>query len=336
MKKLLLPLAATLAALSASAITETPVMTYDYSTATETGLTTDYYASKANPDSPIWETVNGDERYNNGMLFIASPNIQDGTFATLKQGISIQKIGGEVGNVLCINGATKSFNEATGFEAPEISFNPFWNLNWLTDPKNTPVGGSAEEPMIRVRITFNVYNSSTSHVNIPNAAYLVSNLGATGTNDNTATIGALSTSNFVDADGNWDSTKWCEYEFDTFCAKEENSTPARLKFEFNNWANGITGRTLLIQKVEFFQISDYTADEINVGTRKVTYKTMKVNFGGEKEVADDDPTSSVANIAVENNESVEYFNLQGVRVANPANGIFIRRQGGHASKVIFK
>jgi hypothetical protein len=310
-------------------------MTYDYSTATETGLTTGYYTAGANPATPVWTSINGDENYDNGMLFI-SGNLSDGTFASLTKGISIQKIGGEVGNVLCINGAATSFNEATGFEAPELSFNPYWHLNWLTDPENTPVGGSAEAPMIRVRVTFNVYNSSTSHVNIPKCAYLVSNTGATGTNDTSETIGAVSTSNFVDAEGNWDSTKWCEYEFDTFCAKEEGSTPARLKFELNSWGSGITGRTLLIQKVEFFQISDYTADEINVGTRKVTYKTMKVNFGGEKEVADDDPTSSVANIAVENNESVEYFNLQGVRVANPANGIFIRRQGGHASKVIFK
>ena len=34
------------------------------------------------------------------------------------------------------------------------------------------------------------------------------------------------------------------------------------------------------------------------------------------------------------NAPVEYYNLQGVRVANPANGIFIRRQGSKATKVI--
>jgi len=31
---------------------------------------------------------------------------------------------------------------------------------------------------------------------------------------------------------------------------------------------------------------------------------------------------------------IEYFNLQGVRVANPTNGIFIKRQGAKASKVV--
>ncbi|HAW06954.1 MAG TPA: DUF5116 domain-containing protein, partial [Rikenellaceae bacterium] len=34
------------------------------------------------------------------------------------------------------------------------------------------------------------------------------------------------------------------------------------------------------------------------------------------------------------NAPVEYFNLQGVKVSNPENGIFIRRQGGKTSKVL--
>lgn len=43
--------------------------------------------------------------------------------------------------------------------------------------------------------------------------------------------------------------------------------------------------------------------------------------------------SSVANVAVEAGEA-EYFNLQGVRVLNPQNGVFIMRQGGKVSKVV--
>ena len=33
-------------------------------------------------------------------------------------------------------------------------------------------------------------------------------------------------------------------------------------------------------------------------------------------------------------EQIEYFNLNGVRVENPLNGIFIRRQGNKVEKVI--
>jgi len=48
--------------------------------------------------------------------------------------------------------------------------------------------------------------------------------------------------------------------------------------------------------------------------------------------------SAVNNVVVEeeNNAPVEYYNLQGVRVDNPSNGIFIRRQGSKVSKVAVK
>lgn len=45
-------------------------------------------------------------------------------------------------------------------------------------------------------------------------------------------------------------------------------------------------------------------------------------------------STSVSNITVaDENAPVEYFNLQGVRVANPENGLYIRRQGSNVSKV---
>ncbi len=48
-----------------------------------------------------------------------------------------------------------------------------------------------------------------------------------------------------------------------------------------------------------------------------------------------DPTQSgVANIEADENAPVEYYNLQGIRVANPQGGIFIRRQGNKATKVV--
>ncbi len=46
--------------------------------------------------------------------------------------------------------------------------------------------------------------------------------------------------------------------------------------------------------------------------------------------------SAVENIAVEENAPAEYFNLQGVRVANPENGLYIVRKGSKVSKVLVK
>lgn len=49
-----------------------------------------------------------------------------------------------------------------------------------------------------------------------------------------------------------------------------------------------------------------------------------------------DPSGSLDNIAVDNDAPVEYFNLQGVRVAEPVSGIYIRRQGTSVSKIVVR
>lgn len=45
--------------------------------------------------------------------------------------------------------------------------------------------------------------------------------------------------------------------------------------------------------------------------------------------------TGVENIAIENEAAPVYYNLQGVRVANPENGIFIVVKGGKSQKVMF-
>lgn len=46
--------------------------------------------------------------------------------------------------------------------------------------------------------------------------------------------------------------------------------------------------------------------------------------------------TGVEDVTVDENAPVEYYNLQGVRVDNPENGIYIRRQGSKVSKVLVR
>lgn len=48
--------------------------------------------------------------------------------------------------------------------------------------------------------------------------------------------------------------------------------------------------------------------------------------------------AGIDNVSVDNNDNkpVEFFNLQGVKVNNPANGIYIRKQGTSVTKVLVK
>ncbi|MDE6207953.1 MAG: carboxypeptidase-like regulatory domain-containing protein [Muribaculaceae bacterium] len=61
-------------------------------------------------------------------------------------------------------------------------------------------------------------------------------------------------------------------------------------------------------------------------------------LAGEKLVRfSTDPTDGLQSIAIDNNNApVEYFNLQGVRVANPTSGLYIRRQGNNVTKIMIK
>ncbi|MDE7135566.1 MAG: hypothetical protein K2N91_02950, partial [Muribaculaceae bacterium] len=64
----------------------------------------------------------------------------------------------------------------------------------------------------------------------------------------------------------------------------------------------------------------------NTATKAFIYsKTGGINFYDFKFT----PTeiNAVDEIVVDENAPVEYFNLQGVRVADPSNGLFIRKQG---------
>lgn len=46
--------------------------------------------------------------------------------------------------------------------------------------------------------------------------------------------------------------------------------------------------------------------------------------------------TSLEEISSEQNAPVEYFNLQGIRVDNPENGLYIRRQGSKIQKVVIR
>jgi hypothetical protein len=80
------------------------------------------------------------------------------------------------------------------------------------------------------------------------------------------------------------------------------------------------------------------ADGKPVAATSVTFTlTANSRLSTLNVVLGSDPTA-VSNIAVDNtdNAPVEYYNLQGVRVLNPSNGIYIARQGCKSYKIILK
>ncbi len=64
-----------------------------------------------------------------------------------------------------------------------------------------------------------------------------------------------------------------------------------------------------------------------------THESEEVAFGID---SNNTPTGVEAIDAEDNEAEVEWFNLQGVRVENPAAGLYIRRQGNKVEKVVVK
>lgn len=96
--------------------------------------------------------------------------------------------------------------------------------------------------------------------------------------------------------------------------------------EGNSWTYVNTGN---------IDLSAFTGKKIQVGF----YYTSTEAKAGTWEIRNfyvkGDKTTGVSEI-IETEAPAEYYNLQGVRVANPSNGIYIVRKGNNVSKVVVK
>lgn len=91
-----------------------------------------------------------------------------------------------------------------------------------------------------------------------------------------------------------------------------------------------------------YEDGEYTLNSLSVwyhnysdNTYELRYfwNVTKVTKNGE---SSDDESGAVEGIEIDSNEPVEFYNLQGVKVANPNKGIYILRQGKKAKKVVIK
>lgn len=83
-------------------------------------------------------------------------------------------------------------------------------------------------------------------------------------------------------------------------------------------------------------------DQLAVGAT-VTVTGKLVNYNGTYEFTTGSkivdytaPSGAVQGIEINNNAPVEYFNLQGVKVNNPSNGLYIIRQGDKTVKAVIR
>lgn len=111
---------------------------------------------------------------------------------------------------------------------------------------------------------------------------------------------------------------------------------ADLTWEAVNYSYGMEADTVLDaydEELEWFWNCKNTAVDADfVGT--ITMVTPEEGADKIAMVTFTKGGDGIEGIKIDNNAAVEYFNLQGVRVANPENGLFIARQGSKVVKVV--
>mgnify|MGYP002288570840 CR=1 FL=1 len=125
---------------------------------------------------------------------------------------------------------------------------------------------------------------------------------------------------YLGFDGTHATSFQCYTEVNAFCVWDIQFTNGEALMTLT--AEGVTGTVGVTKNATSGEW--FTNIAPSVGADEIKLPTLYVKSG----------STSVANIAVEDETApVEFFNLQGVRVANPENGLYIRRQGNKVSKV---
>lgn len=195
-------------------------------------------------------------KYDDGLFFVCGG--QMGNTANQKrllEGTSIVDMGGEVGKVLCINGANSDFNNIYNVSYHKNNSGNItgWvNLNWTTDPATEhTINGSETAPNIHVKIVMNVYAGSTNQFKDLNIFDYVKTLGKADGREH-STQPAVIPNEFY-TEGSYDITKWMTYEFDTYCNNSEDSNPLRLSLNISN-KGAINNTTIFIKEITFTKI----------------------------------------------------------------------------------
>lgn len=255
---------------------------YKYSTRSVGQEVVDGFCKGANISLPDEKNNYNDQmtpllkKYNNGLFAINGGQMPDGTTNTnsnnLQAGISIVDMGGEVGKVLCINGANSNFNKTFNVDYAKCSANIpgyLW-LNWFSDPNKTP-SCTDKNRNIRIKFVINIYaNEADASINVISGV-----LAKTKANGFAVTNSGRSFSpKAFYTNGTYDINKWITYEFDAFCPSIEGN-PIRLMMNLPN--NAINNATIFIKEITFTQTST-TTDKDNYKTSLSTITATALTF----------------------------------------------------------
>lgn len=312
--------------------------------------------------------LKGNEAYENGVIIVAGPHgcRQEEADKDIAAGFKMVNFGAECGNVFVLNGQGSKLGEELnkyGVEA-ELGELPAikegLQLFWIPNPtllKSFAKG--IENNNLRLSLEVMLYHNvpTTDLVGIGNY-YIIddaNNVRPAGTNGSNGSAvqmkdfvfswadKAVAGSEFFEDDckdigvwfdeaagedetsaPHWNPYRWMYNEND-FCLNGEDVDDAwgyapKVKMDINaNFLN--SGGAIIFRNLKISEVKD---EGIPAPGHRIAWNWYDLGA-----------SAGVENVTVADTEApAEYFNLQGVRVSNPANGVFICRQGNKVTKVM--
>lgn len=95
-----------------------------------------------------------------------------------------------------------------------------------------------------------------------------------------------------------------------------------------DWAVDANGNSVTLTHIDFIKV--YSAVNQYCGWIGET----STEVCGCEDLHPNADVAGIADIILNNNSPVEYYNLHGIKIENPSNGIFIKRQGSKTTKII--
>lgn len=295
----------------------------------------------ANPSNALPVVV---EKWHDGFFMLAGAavaytSLDAKATKDLQAGVNIVDMGGTIGKVLCVRGNSSKYDVGTPMAAA-----PNWfNLNFYTDPDNTPISSDkGETNKIRVRLVFSIYQNEISEtaslLKFYGSTYANSVLGGQHTNFCSGDFMKLDEEGDPELNENekyfYDPTRWMIYEFDTWVG-DKAGAPTRLKIEIP----GQGDFTLLVKELKF--MTDVTGDPIQ--RKYESYASGPVT--GISELQKNDEVLYRVdgnNVTFVNN--AEVYTISGAKVVEAAanepvalsKGFYVAKVGQKATKLVIK
>lgn len=290
-----------------------------------------HYDTSWNTPFTFSYTLGGSEYLENGGCISANATSD---VQAIMDGTAVVDLGGDIGKVMCINGANSMAQEVLGFTT-DASINDKIQINLFTNPDNTP-----RKQWIRCKIVLNIFSNeiSTTDGIIGNMYFMDADNNNKHADVATYPQQTINSGQFIlyDEEGDpeldeeenyiYDPNRWLTFEWDfyimdkfkgdDYADRTSQDMPAKLKIYMPQ--GGLAKSTIFIKELKFFTIDGYTDDKDEANWPPY-FRAPNLVYGPCPQT--EDGVNGIASAAPQRDNRI--YNLAGQRMSEMQRGVNI-------------